>query len=104
MKIKYSIIIVSFFTLISSSCNDDFLNVKGQGKPDPSTYPQLAADLVVGAYNGLLEGDPFGYGDVHGFAFISATNIMSDDADKGSTLLDQASTTGQFDEFTLSTS
>ncbi|MGC4021295.1 MAG: RagB/SusD family nutrient uptake outer membrane protein [Cyclobacteriaceae bacterium] len=103
MKIKYSIILVSIFTLISTSCND-FLNVKGQGKPDPSTYPQLASDLVVGAYNGLLEGDPFGYGDVHGFAFISATNIMSDDADKGSTSLDQASTTGQFDEFTLSTS
>lgn len=90
--------------MMSNSCNNDFLNVKGQGHVTPATDPDLAQLLVVGVYNGLLEGDPFGYGDVHGFAFISATNIMSDDADKGSFPLDQASTTGQFDEFTISPS
>src|SRR5579859_1362961 len=101
MKTKhYNFILI--FTLITVSCNQDFLNVKGQGHVTPTTDPNLAQLLVVGAYNGLLEGDPFGHGDVHGFAFISATNIMSDDADKGSTPSDQASTTGQFDEFTLS--
>ncbi len=51
-----------------------------------------------------MEGDPFGNGDVHGFAFISATNIMSDDADKGSYDLDQANTTGEMDNFTISPS
>lgn len=97
-----SLILSLTLTLISISCNQDFLNVKGQGHVTPSTDPELAQSLVVGAYNGLLEGDPFGYGDVHGFAFISATNIMSDDADKGSNASDQASTAGQLDEFTIS--
>src|SRR5579859_3556152 len=100
MKTKhYNFILI--FTLITVSCNQDFLNVKGQGHVTPTTDPNLAQLLVVGAYNGLLEGDPFGNGDLHGFAFISATNIMSDDADKGSYAADQANTAGQFDDFTL---
>jgi len=97
-----SLILSLILTLISISCSQDFLNVKGQGHVTPTTDPDLAELLVTGVYNGLLEGDPFGYGDVHGFAFISATNIMSDDGDKGSILSDQASTAGQLDEFTVS--
>src|SRR5579872_441115 len=96
------LILSLIFILLASSCGQDFLNVKGQGHVTTSTDPDLAQSLVVGVYNGLLEGDPFGYGDVHGFAFVSATSIMSDDADKGSFALDQASTAGQMDDFTVS--
>ncbi len=101
MKARF-LLLSLIFTLLAVSCNQDFLNVKGQGHVTTSTDPDLARLLVVGVYNGLLEGDPFGYGDVHGFAFVSATNIMSDDADKGSFPLDQASTAGQLDDFTIS--
>src|SRR5579872_738776 len=96
------LILSLIFILLASSCGQDFLNVKGQGHVTTSTDPDLAAQLVVGVYNGLLEGDPFGNGDVHGCAFVSATNIMSDDGDKGSFPLDQATTAGQLDEFTIS--
>jgi hypothetical protein len=100
MKLKF-LLLLSILCLMNSSCNQEFLDVKGQGAVTPSTDPNLAQLLVVGVYNGLLEGDPFGYGDVHGFAFVAATSIMSDDADKGSYALDQATTVGQFDDFTL---
>ena len=95
----YSIIIIHI--LIISSCNKDFLNVPVQGGESTVTDPALAQKLVTGVYNSLLQGDAFGNGDVHGFAFVSATDIISDDADKGSYASDQASTAGQFDEFTL---
>ena len=95
----YSIIIIQI--LIISSCNKDFLNVPVQGGESTVTDPALAQKLVTGVYNSLLQGDAFGNGDVHGFAFVSATDIISDDADKGSYASDQASTAGQFDEFTL---
>jgi len=101
MKLK-SIILSVLCSLLLESCNQDFLEVKGQGQVTTTTDPDLAQTLVVGVYNGLLQGDPFGNGDVHGFAFVSATSIMSDDADKGSTALDQASTAGQLDDFTVS--
>lgn len=79
----------------------NYLNILPRDAATPASDNQLVADLVTGSYASLLEGDPFGNGDVHGFAFISATNIMSDDADKGSFPLDQATTTGEFDTFTL---
>ena len=100
MKLKS--IILAFICTMIVSCNQDFLEIKGQGQVTTTTDPDLAQTLVVGVYNGLLQGDPFGNGDVHGLAFVSATNIMSDDADKGSTSLDQASTIGQLDDFTVS--
>ncbi len=55
-----------------------------------SNDPTVVSELVTGAYNDLLDGDTWGYqNDVHGFSFIAATNIISDDADKGSTPSDQ---------------
>lgn len=102
MKIKYSIqFIALLFLSFLFSCSSDFLNVKVQSKETPSSDPNLANLLVIGAYSTLLQGDPFGNGDVHGFAFIAATNIMSDDADKGSFALDQANTIGVMDDFTV---
>jgi hypothetical protein len=100
MKTRY----LTFYilsTLTVASCSSDFLDIKGQGHVTTTTDPNLAQELVIGAYNGLLQGDSFVSGDIHGFAFISATNIMSDDADKGSTDIDQVSTAGQLDDFLI---
>ena len=84
-----------------TACNSSFLDVPLQGKPTADTDPNFAQNLVVGVYNSLMLGEAFGAeGDVHGIAFVSATNILSDDADKGSTASDQAGTVGVLDEFT----
>jgi len=77
------------------------LDVPVQGGATTDSDPDLAQKLVTGAYHSLLQGDSWGSGDVHGFAFISVTNIASDDADKGSTLDDQKVPVGDIDDFTL---
>ena len=74
---------VLFFCLLATSCGKDFLVVPVQGGESTSSDPNLATKLVTGVYNSLLQGDSWGNGEVHGFAFISVTNIISDDADKG---------------------
>jgi starch-binding outer membrane protein, SusD/RagB family len=95
---KYSFFLL--LVLMSTSCGKDFLDVDLQGKSTALTDPNYTQNLVTGVYNSLLLGESFGgEGDVHSFAFISATNIMSDDADKGSSTSDQAGTAGQLDEF-----
>lgn len=83
------------------ACSDDFLNVEVQGGVSTTSDPNLAQKLVTGVYNSLLQGDSWGNGDVHGFAFITASSIMSDDVDKGSTPSDQAVPVGAMDNFTL---
>jgi hypothetical protein len=88
-------------SLISISCNQDFLDVAVQGGATTKSDPNLAAKLVTGVYNSLLQGDAWGNGDVHGFAFVSVTDIISDDAEKGSTPSDQAVPVGDIDNFTL---
>jgi hypothetical protein len=72
------------------SCQKNFLNVQTT-TPTPSNDPSVATDLVTGAYSSLVFIDPGGgwsY-DTHGISFVAATNIMSDDADKGSFSSDQ---------------
>ena len=96
---RFSLSLVSI--LICVSCSDSFLDVKVQGGVTTETDPNLAQNLVTGVYNSLLQGDSWGNGDVSGFAFVSATSIMSDDADKGSTPSDQAVPVGAMDDFTL---
>lgn len=83
------------------SCSDGFLDVAVQGGVTTKTDPKLAQKLVTGVYNSLMQGDSWGNGDVHGFAFITATNIISDDASKGSTVADQAAVVGVIDNFTV---
>jgi starch-binding outer membrane protein, SusD/RagB family len=101
MKTKYFFnIIMTSGLLIISACSSDFLDVPVQGKGTAATDPALAENLVTGVYNSLISGDAFGSGDTHGIAFISTTNIMSDDADKGSTPADQRGIIGDLDEFT----
>src|SRR5690606_25102592 len=87
--------------LLFTTCGEDFLNVPIQGGVTTETDPALAQKLVTGVYHSLLQGDSWGNGDVHGFAFIAASSIMSDDADKGSTLTDQMVPVGDMDNFTL---
>ncbi len=84
------------------ACSSDYLDVPLQGKPTAASDPNFAQNLVIGVYNSLMSGESFGSaGDAHGFAFITATNILSDDAEKGSTPGDQAGTVGVFDNFSL---
>lgn len=96
-NIYYQILFI--FTLSLSSCGSDFLDVAVQGAGTAATDPALAENLVTGVYNSLISGDAFGSGDTHGIAFISTTNIMSDDADKGSSPNDQIGIIGELDNF-----
>lgn len=93
--------LLAFIAVMVVSCKDDFLDIPVQGGPTTESDPNLGTRLVTGVYNSLMLGDSWGEdGDVHGFAFISVTNIMSDDADKGSTPSDQAVPVGDLDNFT----
>lgn len=101
IKTLHYFIFSALVTLGVISCSDSFLDVAVQGGVTTESDPALAQKLVTGVYNSLLQGDSWGNGDVHGFAFISVTNIISDDADKGSTPSDQAVPVGDIDNFTL---
>jgi starch-binding outer membrane protein, SusD/RagB family len=90
--------VLILFTAIS--CSEEFLDIPVQGGLTIELDPNLAPKLVTGVYNSLLQGDSWGNGDVHGLAFVSVTNIMSDDAEKGSTPSDQAVPIGDLDNFT----
>ncbi|MEJ0032198.1 MAG: RagB/SusD family nutrient uptake outer membrane protein [Bacteroidota bacterium] len=96
---KIYIASLTFVLLTVLSCKDSFLDVPVQGGVTIDSDPNLAQSLVGGVYAGLLQGDSWGDGDVHGFAFISVTSIMSDDADKGSTASDQLNPVGDLDDF-----
>lgn len=89
--------------VVVASCSKSFLDLDLEGKPTTASDPSLSEKLVTGVYNTLLLGDTWGAGDIHGISYISATNIMSDDAEKGSTPTDQASI-NEFDNFTLTSS
>ncbi len=76
-----------------AGCKKSFLDVPIQGQGVASLDPQVAINDVTGAYNALITPDPtqsgFGQYDIHGVYFITVTNIISDDADKGSFAGDQ---------------
>lgn len=96
-KILIASLTLTLLTMVS--CKDTFLDVPVQGGVTIDSDPNLASSLVVGVYASLLQGDSWGQGDVHGFAFISVTSIISDDADKGSTAGDQLVPVGDIDDF-----
>ena len=90
--------------LFMISCSKGFLEVPTT-TPVPSNDPNAAQDFVTAAYSSLIYIDPGGgwnY-DTHGISFVAATNIMSDDADKGSFALDQAGI-NDLDNFTETSS
>src|ERR1700677_48126 len=76
-----------------AACKKSFLNVPIQGQGTAALDPTVATTEVTGAYNALITPDPtqsgFGLYDIHGIYFITVTNIISDDADKGSYAGDQ---------------
>ena len=96
---KIYIASLTFVLVTAVSCKDSFLDVPIQGGVTIDSDPNLASSLVIGVYASLLQGDSWGNGDIHGFAFISVTSIMSDDADKGSTASDQLVPVGDLDDF-----
>lgn len=98
-NILYKLLIITC-VFSFSTCTKDFLDVGTQGAATAESDPALAEKLVTGAYNSLISGDAFGSGDTHGIAYISFTNIISDDADKGSTPSDQVGVIGDIDNFT----
>jgi len=84
--LNIAITVILFFT----SCSKSFLDVPTT-TPLPSNDPNAARDYVTAVYSSLVYVDPGGgwnY-DTHGVSFVAATNIMSDDADKGSLTADQ---------------
>lgn len=98
----YKIIVgLTLLTMMATwSCTKDFLDVPVQGQATADSDPDVADKLVTGVYNSLLNGSAFGgVGDIHGISFVSATIIMTDDADKGSTTSDQPGI-AELDNFT----
>jgi starch-binding outer membrane protein, SusD/RagB family len=87
--------------LMCFSCKKNFLQIQPQGQLTESSVaadPNIARKLVTGVYNQLYQG---GFGnDIHGIIFCMATDVASDDADKGSTPSDQAPQAVGFDDFT----
>ncbi len=81
------------FIIAGAGCKKSYLDVPLQGQGSSTNDPQVIVAEVTGAYNALITPDPtqggFGEYDIHGVYFITVTNIISDDADKGSYPLDQ---------------
>jgi hypothetical protein len=90
---KNRLLILVCFVIGVAGCSKKFLDVPIQGQGTASLDPQVAINDVTGAYNALITPDPtqsgFGQYDIHGIYFITVTNIISDDADKGSYAADQ---------------
>lgn len=101
---KNKLLVLFSFVLLMTGCSKKFLDVPIQGQGTPATDPNVAIEEVTGAYNALITPDPtqseFGSYDIHGIYFITVTNIISDDADKGSYPADQPAA-AQIDNFTL---
>jgi hypothetical protein len=103
-EMKHRLLVLFCCATVIGGCSKKFLNVPIQGQGTTSTDPQVALNLVTGAYNALITPDPtqgeFGSYDIHGIYFITVTNIMSDDADKGSYAGDQPAA-ADIDNFTV---
>ena len=61
---------VLLLCLVAASCTKDFLTVPVQGGETTASDPNLAAKLVTGVYNSLLQGDSWGNGEVHPLYFL----------------------------------
>ncbi len=96
---RISIILTS--TIILTACSKDFLEVDPQGQlteVQALSDPDAAEKLVGGVYQTLYFG---GFGNTTvGFLMVMATDVASDDGDKGSTPADFAPA-GEIDNFTV---
>lgn len=100
-NIQKLLLLLTFFSFAVIGCKKSFLDVSPQGlltDEAAANDPNIARKLVTGVYNKLYQG---GFDDdVHGILFCMAGDVASDDADKGSTALDQAPEAVGFDNFT----
>ena len=71
--------------LVFTSCSDDFLDRKPKGNLTADTFFQNE-DHAISAVNAIYSN--FRSWEYCGLPFIGATDIISDDADKGSTETD----------------
>ncbi len=98
--ITVSIIMMGCF---ASGCKKGFLDTQRQGGYDADNYPYPGGSgpydqFIFGAYNELRSFN------VHSQAFITATSIRSDDADKGSTPADGGAAAIDMDNFPVTPS
>lgn len=106
MKKKLSsILALALMALVlgTAGCKKDFLDTQRQGGYDADNYPYPGGSgpydqFIFGAYNELRAFN------VHSQAFICATSIRSDDADKGSTPADGGANAIDMDNFPVSPS
>ncbi|MBA2250688.1 MAG: RagB/SusD family nutrient uptake outer membrane protein [Chitinophagaceae bacterium] len=100
-KIIKTILFILALPVVITSCKRDFLAIQPQGQLTETAVakdPNIAKKLVTGVYNQLYQG---GFGnDIHGIIYCFATDVASDDANKGSTKDDQAPEGVGFDSFT----
>ncbi|MFN3968822.1 RagB/SusD family nutrient uptake outer membrane protein [Flavobacterium sp.] len=92
-NIKFKTIALFLFPLIFLSCEED-LNVEPNNaltEIDFLNDPNNAVQLVNGVYNKQLDYN------MYAFSWIGITSIVSDDADKGSTLTDTGVDKGRLD-------
>ena len=85
-------------TTVGLSACEELLDAAPQGQIEESAIrndPAAAQNLVTGVYNTMWDGS------MHGFDFVGMTNIASDDADKGSTATDGATTYGTLDNLNM---
>jgi hypothetical protein len=95
-----ALVMLGFALLVISACKKSFLVVPVQGQA--AITAQDADSEVTAAYSALISPQPdntFGE-ETHGVGFITVTNIISDDADKGSYALDQPPA-ADIDNFTV---
>lgn len=100
MKTIYLKLALPFAMLLLISCGDDFLDKKPLGKLTSANFFETEAHAML-ATNALYE-HMRGW-EVHVFAYIGMTDIISDDADKGS-FANDAAFLGEIDDFTFNAS
>ncbi len=100
LTIKSFLLIILISSAVLAGCKKDFLSVLPQGtitEDAAAADPNIAQKLVVGIYYRLYQG---GFdANVHGILYSFATDVASDDADKGSNASDQAPAGLAFDQF-----
>ena len=101
-KYKWMISAAALAGIIATySCSKSFLDINPQGQLTEEQVlvdPNAAQNLVTGVYNTLYLG---GFGPTTvGFLYVLATDLASDDGDKGSTPSDGLTDFGSIDDFT----
>lgn len=100
MKTLYLKFSLPFIILLLVSCGDSFLEKKPLGKLTSANFFETEAHAFL-ATNALYE--HMRSWEVHVFSYIGMTDVVSDDADKGS-IANDAAFLGEIDDFTFNAS